>query len=99
MYDPNYENYIESRLNEALYERSKENAIWQFTDDICKEIKESEDWTADALQDVWYNEDECLNYLKAHILGELEGKATEDKIQDVIDDVEYTIKEKIGGGY
>jgi hypothetical protein len=99
MYDPNYENYIESRLNEALYERSKENAIWQFTDDICKEIEESEDWTADALQDVWYNEDECLNYLKAHILGELEGKATEDEIQDVIDDVEYTIKEKIGGGY
>lgn len=99
MYDPNYENYIESRLNEALYERSKENAIWQFTDDICKEIEESEDWTADALQDVWYNEDKCLNYLKAHILGELEGKATEDEIQDVIDDVEYTIKEKIGGGY
>jgi hypothetical protein len=99
MYDPNYENYIESRLNEALYERSKENAIWQFTDDICKEIEESEDWTADALQDVWYNEDPCMNYLKNHILNELEGKATEDEIQDVIDDVEYTIKEKIGGGY
>lgn len=99
MYDPKYENYIESRLNEAVYEYDKVGAIWQFTDDICKEIEESEDWTEDALQDVWYNEDPCMNYLKNHILNELEGKATEDEIQDVIDDVEYTIKEKIGGGF